>query len=101
MTAKGQLHACVDSLMVGVRAAERAAVPDPRVLATLRACLDVVERLEQSAADVTASQLVIALGVVNQAVVELRRAPALAPAVLGAVRNAVDRLQRLHAEHSA
>jgi hypothetical protein len=36
MTAKGQLHACVDSLMVGVRAAERAAVPDPRVHTPLR-----------------------------------------------------------------
>jgi hypothetical protein len=100
MTVKSQLHACVDSLMVGVRAAQRAAEPDPRVLATLRACLDVVERLEQSAAHVSASQLELALGVVKQAVVELGRNPAPAPAVLGAARNAVDRLQRLHAEHS-
>jgi uncharacterized membrane protein YoaK (UPF0700 family) len=76
-------------------------MPDPRVQARLRVCLAVVERLEQSATDVSASQLMIALGVVNQAVVELRRGPAPAPAVLGAVQNAVDRLQRLHAEHSA
>lgn len=98
MTVKSQLHACGDSLMVAVRVAQRAAVPDPRVLATLRACLDVVERLEQSSAEVSASQIEIALGVVKQAIVEFSREPAPAAAVLGAVRNAVDRLQRLHGE---
>jgi len=98
MSVKSQLSACGDSLMVAVRAAGRAAAPDPRVLATLRACQDVVERLQQSSAAVSADQVEMALGVVKQAAVELGREPQVAPAVLGAVRNAIDRLQRLRAE---
>lgn len=101
MTTKSQLHACVDSLMVAVRTAERGVVPDSRVLETLRACLDVVEGLEQSSAGVTASQVEMALGVVKQAAVEFRGEPVAAHAVLVAVRNAVDRLQRLQAELNA
>jgi len=104
LTVKSQLHACCDSLMAGVRAAERAAErtddTDPRVLRTLRACQDVVERLERSSADVTEMQVEIALGVVKQAVVDLTAGSA-ANAVLGAVRNAVDRLQRLRDELKA
>ena len=98
MSVKSQLHACADALMVAVRAAGRAAVPDPRVLATLRACQDIVERLEQSSTDVSTAQVEMALSVVKQAAVEFGREPAAAPAVLGAVRNAVDRLQRLLTE---
>ena len=90
--------------MAGVRAAERAAErtddPDTRVLRTLRACQDVVERLERSSVDVTVMQVDIALGVVKQAVVDLTAGSA-ANAVLGAVRNAVDRLQRLRDELKA
>ena len=98
MTVKSQLHACSDSLMVAVRAAGRAATPDPRVLATLRACQDIIERLEQSSAVVSPEQVEMALGVVKQAAVELGGDMLVAPAVLGAVRNAIDRLQRLRAE---
>lgn len=98
MTVKSQLHSCGDSLMVAVRAAQRAAVPDRRILATLRACQDIVERLEQSSTEVRADQVDMALGVVKQAAVEFGKEPAAAPAVIGAVRNAVERLQRLRTE---
>lgn len=101
MTVKSQLHACCDSLMTGVRTAERAAVPDTRILATLRACLDVVERLERSSSDVSAAQVEIALGVVEHAAVEIGTEPVAARTVLVAVRNAVDRLRRLKAELNA
>lgn len=87
--------------MAGARAAERAAErtddPDPRVLRTLRACQDVVERLERSAVDVTLPQVEIALGVVKQAIVDLTASSAT-NAVIGAVRNAADRLQKLRDE---
>lgn len=97
MTVKSQLHSCGESLMAGVRAAERAAEPDPRVLATLRACQDVVERLEQSSAEVSVLEVEIALRVVKQAAVELAAEP-VANTVRATVRNALDRLERLHAE---
>lgn len=97
MTVKSQLHACVDSLMSGLKAAERAAEPDPRVLATIRACLDVVERLEHSSKDVTVFEVEIALKVVKQAALELSRDP-IANTVKVTVRNAVDRLERLRDE---
>lgn len=108
MTVKSQLHACVDALMAGARAAERAAElaaereeePDRRVPATLRACLDVVERLEHSSVDVTVMQVDIALGVLKQAAVELAARP-VPNAVPGAMRNALDRLQRLRDELNA
>ena len=98
MSIKSQLHACVDALMTATRAAQRASDPDRKVLETLRACQDVVERLEQSAAEVTAAHLEMALSVVTHGLVELGRAEAPAPTVLAAVRNAVDRLERLRAE---
>jgi hypothetical protein len=84
--------------MTAVRAAERAAAPDQQMLATLRACQDVIERLEQGATEVTAVQVDLALSVVTNALVEFGRKESPAPAVLGAVRNAVDRLQRLRTE---
>lgn len=98
MSNKSQLHACADALMAGLRAAERAEVPDPRILATLRACLDVVEHLEHWATDVDASQVATALEVVERAAVEFGSEPVAAHAVLVAVRNAIDRLQRLQVE---
>jgi hypothetical protein len=84
--------------MVAVRAAQRAAPPDQQVLKALRACQDIIERLEQSATEVSAAQVEMALSVVTQALLELGRRPTPAPAVLGAVRNAVDRLQRLRTD---
>jgi hypothetical protein len=101
VTIKSQLHATGDSLMVAVRAAQRAPTPDQHILKTLRACQDVVERLEQSAVEVNAVQVEMALSVVMQALIEFGRQENPAPAVLGAVRNAVDRLQRLRTEFPA
>jgi hypothetical protein len=98
MTVKSQLHACAEALMVGVRATERAVVPDPRVLAILRACLDVVERLRRSAEEVTADQVTIALNVVRQAEADLSRSQAPVRVVLKAVGNARERLEQLHTE---
>jgi hypothetical protein len=98
MTIKSQLHATGDSLMVAVRAAERAPDPDQHVLKTLRACQDIIEKLEQSAGEVRAVQVEMALTVVQQALIEFGRQEHPAPAVLGAVRNAVDRLQKLRSE---
>lgn len=101
MSVKSQLHACGDALMVAVRATQRAATPHAQNLKTIRACQDVIERLEQSAAEVSAVEIELALNVVTQALVDLGRQPAPVPAVLGAVRNAVDRLQRLRTEFPA
>jgi hypothetical protein len=98
MTIKSQLHACREALMAGLRAAERADVPDTRVMATLRACLDVVEHLEHWSDEVSASQVDTALAVVERAAVEFGTEPVAAHAVLVAVRNAVGRLQRLRTE---
>jgi hypothetical protein len=102
MSVKSQLHACSDALMVAVRAAQRAAMSQAPSLKILRACQDLIEQLEQSATEVSVVEIEMALNVVTQALVELgRQQPAPTPAMLGAVRNAVDRLKRLSAEFSA
>lgn len=101
MRVKHQLHACRDSLMVAVRAAQQATSPDPQVLKTLRACHDMIEQLEAAPTDASSVQIDLALTVVTQALVEFGRKPDPAPAVLGAVRNAVDLLQRLRTEFPA
>jgi hypothetical protein len=87
--------------MTAVRAAERARVPDAQVLATLRGCQDVIERLEQGAQEVGTTQIDMALTVMTHALVEFGRQESPQPVVLGAVRNAVDRLKRLRGEFSA
>src|SRR5258706_4478510 len=101
MTVKSQLHACGDSLMVAVRAAQRAGTPDVQNLKTLRACQDIIERLEQSATEVSAVEIELALSVLTQASIELGRRQAPARTVLRAVRNAVERLERLRTDFSA
>jgi hypothetical protein len=58
----------------------------------------MVEQLGKSESDLKAVQIDMALTMVTQALIELGRQPHPAPAVLGAVRNAVDRPQRLQAE---
>jgi hypothetical protein len=98
MSVKGQLNACGESLMIGIRRVQRSAAPDEQTLTTLRACLDVVERLERSAGEIVADQVDMALAVVTKASQELGQGATIAPAVTGAVRNAADRLQRLRSE---
>jgi hypothetical protein len=97
MSTKSQLHACGESLMIGLRLMERAITRDPDSLATLRACLDIVERLERSASNLDLSHVETALAVVTQASNDFK-APGTAPAVLSAIRGAADRLRRLQAE---
>ena len=57
MTVKGQLHACRDSLMAGMRAASRGAAPNPKAEPLLRACLDLVEHLVRQSLDVTTAEV--------------------------------------------
>lgn len=98
MSVKSQLNACGESLVIGIRRAERSALTDQRALSALRACLDVVERLERVSGQVVATQIEMALAILTQASRELSLEPVTAPAVVGAVRNAADRLQRLRTE---
>jgi hypothetical protein len=49
-----------ESLMIGIRRVQRSDAPDERTLSTLRACLDVVERLERSAGEIVGSQIEMA-----------------------------------------
>jgi hypothetical protein len=101
MSIKGQLHACSESLLTALKAAERTGDPDPNVMRILKACQDITERLEQSADDVTAAHLDMAASVLANGLVELGRQENPIGPVLGAVRKALDKLQRLRAEGDA
>jgi hypothetical protein len=95
MSTKSQLHACSEILLTGIRAAERAGPSESRVLATLRACLDVVEHLEYASHDVNAAHVATALAIVEQAAVELGSERGAAQTVVVLVRQVIDRLHRL------
>ena len=71
MTVKGQLHACRDSLMAGMRAASRGSSPNPRAEPLLRACLDLVEHLVRQSLDVTSAEVETTLAVLERAFAEL------------------------------
>jgi hypothetical protein len=100
VTVKSQLTACRDSLMAGMRAAGRGAVPDERAATLLRACLDLVEHLTGEAKEVSVSEVNTTLNVLNQALSEMER-DAEPNAASGALRNAIGRLQVLRTEISA
>ena len=70
MTVKGQLHACRDSLMAGMRA-RRAAHAESERRAAVRACLDLVEHLVRQSLDVTTAEVETTLAVLEQAFAEL------------------------------
>jgi hypothetical protein len=100
MSTKGQLTACRDFLMVGMRAAGRGSVPNESAAAVIRACLDLVEQLVRQSESVTSAEVETTLNVLTRAAAELEADEASATAVLSALRNAVGRLQLLKAEMS-
>ena len=98
MSVKGQLHACRDSLMAGMRAIGRGAVPNPKAEALLRACLDMVEHLARQSLDVTTAEVETTLGVLEQAHAEMDAEVGSAHAATVALKNAIGRLRALRIE---
>src|ERR1700742_516424 len=103
MTVKGQLHACRDSLMAGMRAASRGATPNPRAEPLLRACLDLVEHLVRQSLDVTSAEVETTLAVLERAYAELEgesTGETSNPASV-ALKNAIGKLKALKIELGA
>lgn len=97
MTVKGQLTACRDSLMAGMRAASRGVTPDQRAGTLLRACLDLVEHMARQSSEVSVTEVNTTLNVLEQALGEMER-DAEPNAASIALRNAIGRLQALRSE---
>jgi hypothetical protein len=98
MSVKGQLTACRDLLMVGMRASARGAVPHEASAKNIRACLDLVEQLVRQSEAVRAPEVETTLTVLTRAAAELDTDEASPPAVISALRNAIGRLQALRTE---
>jgi hypothetical protein len=101
LTVKGQLHACRDFLLVGMRAAARGSTPDEQAGRVLRACLDLVEQMVRQSESVTATEVETTLAVLNRAESELDQSDGSPNAVLASLRNAIGRLQLLRTEIAA
>ena len=102
MTVKGQLHACRDSLMAGMRAASRGATPNPKAEQLLRACLDLVEHLVRQSLDVTTAEVETTLAVLERAYAELEGdAGDTANPSSVALKNAIGKLKALRIELTA
>jgi len=100
MSVKGQLTACRDFLMVGMRAAARGAAKHDKSEQNIRACLDLVEQLVRVSENVKAHEVETTLNVLNRAAAELAADETAPTSVVSALRNAVGRLQTLKAEMS-
>jgi hypothetical protein len=102
MTVKGQLHACRDSLMAGMRAASRGATPNPKAEPLLRACLDLVEHLVRQSLEVTTAEVETTLAVLERAYGELEgdSTEASNPSSV-ALKNAIGKLKALRIELTA
>src|SRR2546430_11331492 len=98
MSTKGQLTACRDFLMVGMRASARGAVPHEASAKNIRACLDLVEQLVRQSENVKAPEVETTLNVLTRAAAELDADEASPPAGVSAMRNAIGRLQSLKTE---
>jgi hypothetical protein len=101
MSVKGQLHACRDSLMAGMRATSRAAVPNPKAEQLIRACMDLVEHLVRQSLDVTTAEVETTLSVVENAYNEMEAEVGAANAATVALKNAIGRLRALRLEIEA
>src|SRR6476646_186865 len=101
MTVKGQLHACRDSLMAGMRAASRGATPNPRAEPLLRACLDLVEHLVRQSLDVTTAEVETTLAVLERAFSEMETEGGATHGATVALKNAIGRLKALRIELTA
>jgi hypothetical protein len=96
MSVKGQLHTCRDVLLVAMRRAER--FERQTSINVLRACLDLVEQMEHTADRVTQNEVDVTLRVFNQALKDVDDTSPVAPALVGAVKNAIGRLESLRTE---
>ena len=96
MSVKGQLHTCRDVLLVAMKKAER--FERQTSVNVLRGCLDLVEHMEHAADKVTQNEIDLTLKVLNQAVKDVDDKSAVAAALVGAVKNAISRLESLRTE---
>ena len=101
MSVKGQLNACRDSLMAGMRATSRGASPNAKAEALLRACMDLVEHLAGQSMDVTTAEVETTLGVLENAYGELDTEVGATHAATVALKNAIGRLRALRLEIAA
>ena len=101
MTVKGQLHACRDSLMAGMRAASRGSAVSPKAEALLRACMDLVEHLVRQSLEVTTAEVETTLGVLEQAYAEMEGEVGAVHGATVALKNAIGRLRTLRLELTA
>jgi hypothetical protein len=98
MSVKGQLNACRDSLMAGMRATSRGAAPNSKAEALLRACMDLVEHLAGQSLNVTTAEVETTLGVLEQAYGEMETEVGAAHAATVSLKNAIGRLRALRLE---
>jgi hypothetical protein len=101
MTVKGQLHACRDSLMAGMRAASRGATVSDKAEKLLRACLDLVEHLVRQSLDVTTAEVETTLAVLENAFGEMEAEVGATHGATVALKNAIGRLRALRLELTA
>src|SRR5262245_28081830 len=95
MSVKGQLRACTDFLMVGMRAAERENSEEGKKL--IRACMDHVELLVRLSDNVKLHDVEATIPLLNKAAAEMY-SDDLTPAVTSALRSAIGRLHALRDE---
>ncbi|SRR5258708_7376486 len=96
MSVKGQLHACRDVLLVAMKKAER--FERAHSVKLIRACMDLVEHMEHGAEKLTHNELDTTLTVLNQAAKEVDDKSSVAPALVGALKNVIGRLETLRTE---
>jgi|SRR5579871_1880839 len=96
MSVKGQLRACTDFLMVGMKAAERENSDQGKKL--LRACMDHVELLVRLSDNVKLHDVEATIPLLNKAAAEIYSDDEVSPAITSALRNAIGRLHALRDE---
>ena len=99
MSVKGQLHSCRDSLMAGMRAAERTS--NDQGVKILRACLDLVEHLIAASGNVAVAEVETTLKVLVRAASEVDDKTPATTTLVSTIRNAIERLQTVRAEIAA
>ena len=95
MSVKGQLRACTDFLMVGMKAAERGNSEFGQKL--VRACMDHVELLVRQSENVKVHDVENTTVVLTKAAAELQASEGVSNTV-SALRNAIGRLHALKDE---
>jgi hypothetical protein len=95
MSVKGQLRACTDFLMVGMKAAERENSEEGKTL--VRACMDHVELLVRLSENVKLHDVEATIPLITKAAAELH-SDEVSPSIVAALRNAIGRLHALRDE---